>query len=162
TKGVHFVAANPGLTVAFLLLHPTDGRVFFAIPLLEDPERPGQKSKLLVGTTDTPTDEPPGQLNVTAAEVAYLLDGYNHYFDPPLTAAEVLGTFSGLRPLIRSRPNDPSAKTRDFRVFRAPSGLLSVAGGKYTTYRHMAEVITDRVCRRLCLRRRCRTRDLPL
>jgi glycerol-3-phosphate dehydrogenase len=77
-------------------------------------------------------------------------------------AGKVLGAFVGLRPLIRARPGEPSALTREFRVFESPSGLLSVAGGKYTTYRHMAEVITDAVADRLGRRRRCRTRHVPL
>src|SRR5262245_15003903 len=66
------------------------------------------------------------------------------------------------RPLIRSRPGDPSALTREFRVWSSPSGLLSVAGGKYTTYRRMAEVITDEVARRLGQPRRCLTPRFPL
>jgi glycerol-3-phosphate dehydrogenase len=153
TKGVHLVAAGRGLTAAFLLLHPADGRVFFVIPWL---------GKTLLGTTDTACDDPPDKIAVTAADIEYLLAGHNHYFAPPLAAADVLGRFVGLRPLIRSRPGDPSAMTREFRVSLGPAGLLTVSGGKYTTYRHMAEVITDAVVRRLGLRRRCRTRDLRL
>lgn len=162
TKGVHLITANRGFDTAFLLLHPADGRVFFVIPWIDDPRLPGRKSKLLIGTTDTMADEQPGELSVAAADITYLLAGYNHYFDPPLHTEDILGTFAGLRPLIRSRPNRPSAKTRDFRLFRSPAGLLSVAGGKYTTYRYMAEVITDRVCRRLRRARRCRTREFPI
>src|SRR5262249_52455111 len=81
----------------------------------------------------------------------------NPYFSPSLEESAVLGTFVGLRPLIRNRSGDPSSLSREFRLFTSPSGLLSVAGGKYTTYRHMAEVITDVVVGRLGLRRRCRT-----
>src|SRR5262249_49935166 len=68
----------------------------------------------------------------------------------------------GLRPLARARPGDPSALSREFHVFSSPSGLLSVVGGKYTTYRHMAEVITDHVARRLGRNERCRTRNFRL
>src|SRR5207245_1582004 len=101
--------------------------------------------KTLVGTTDTEADAPPDDLTTTPDDVAYLLEGHNHYFAPPLSATDVLGHFAGLRPLLRARPADPSARSREFRLFTSPSGLLSVAGGKYTTYRHMAEVITDTV-----------------
>jgi glycerol-3-phosphate dehydrogenase len=153
TKGVHLVAPDRGLRNAFLLLHPRDGRVFFVIPWL---------GKTLVGTTDTECDDSPDAVRVTAADVTYVLEGHNHYFDPPLQAADLLGSFVGLRPLLRARPHEPSARSREFQVVASPSGLLTVAGGKYTTFRHMAEVITDTIVRRLGLRRHCRTRDFRL
>ncbi len=89
TKGVHLIAADRGLSAAFLLLHPADGRVFFVIPWLH---------KTLLGTTDTACDDSPDDLRVTPADGAYLLDGFNHYFAPPLSGADVLGSFAGLRP----------------------------------------------------------------
>jgi glycerol-3-phosphate dehydrogenase len=148
TKGVHLLAPDRGLRSAFLLLHPDDGRVLFVIPWL---------GKTLIGTTDTNCDEPPESLGVTAAEVDYLLRAHNHYFAPPLTPGDVLGSFAGLRPLLRSRPAEPSSLSREWRLFWSPSGLLTAAGGKYTTYRHMAQVITDAVTERLGRRARCRT-----
>ncbi len=153
TKGVHLVAPDRGLSAAFLLLHPRDGRVLFVIPWL---------GKTLIGTTDEVTPEGPDDLSVRPEEVAYLLEAHNHYFTPPLEEGDVLSSFAGLRPLIRARPGEPSARTREFRVFAGPSGLLSVAGGKYTTYRHMAEVITDAVAARLGSRRRSQTQSYPL
>jgi glycerol-3-phosphate dehydrogenase len=153
TKGVHVLAPDRGLKAAFLLLHPADGRVFFVIPWL---------GKTLLGTTDTVCDDPPDQLSVTAADVSYLLEGHNFYFSPPLSESDLVGRFVGLRPLIRTRPGQPSDLSREFQVTLGPTGLLTVAGGKYTTFRHMAEVITDAVVRRLGLRARCRTRDLRL
>jgi glycerol-3-phosphate dehydrogenase len=149
TKGVHLVVPDRGLRSAFILLHPRDGRVFFVIPWL---------GKTLIGTTDTEEDTAPDDLTVTQADIEYLQEGHNHHLRPTLTAGDILGHFVGLRPLLRSRPAEPSSVSREFRVFWSPSGLLSVAGGKYTTYRHMAEVVTDAVVRRLGLRRRCRTR----
>jgi len=74
----------------------------------------------------------------------------------------VLGSFAGLRPLIRARSGEPSDLSREFQIHTSPSGLLAVAGGKYTTYRHMAEIITNAVVRRLGLSRRCRTRSFRL
>jgi glycerol-3-phosphate dehydrogenase len=153
TKGVHLIAAERGLPAAFLLLHPADGRVFFVIPWLY---------KTLLGTTDTACDDSPDELAVTPAEVEYLLAGFNYYFTPPLSADDVLSSFAGLRPLIRARSGEPSDLSREFQIHTSPSGLLTVAGGKYTTYRHMAEVITDTVVRRLGLSRRCRTRSFRL
>jgi glycerol-3-phosphate dehydrogenase len=153
TKGVHLVAPGRGLKAAFLLLHPADGRVFFVVPWM---------NKTLLGTTDTTFDEVPDRVTVTPEDVAYLLEGHNHYFSPSLGERDLVGTFVGLRPLIRARPGAPSELSREFQVTAGPSGLLTVAGGKYTTYRHMAEVITDEVVRRLGLHRRCLTRDLRL
>jgi glycerol-3-phosphate dehydrogenase len=153
TKGVHLLAPCRGLTAAFLLLHPADGRVFFVIPWL---------GKTLIGTTDTLCDETSGALTVTEADIAYLLEAFNHYFVPGLKANEVLGSFAGLRPLIRERSGEPSALSREFRISRSGNGLLSVAGGKYTTYRHMAEVVTDAVVARLGGHRTCRTRHVRL
>jgi glycerol-3-phosphate dehydrogenase len=152
TKGVHLVAPGRGLTAAFLLLHPADGRVFFAMPWL---------GKTLIGTTDTDWARGPDDVGAEAADVAYLLAGHNHHFDPPVAADELLGVFAGLRPLLRTT-GDPSSRSREYRIVEGPGGLLTVAGGKYTTYRAMAETITDQVVRRLGLRRRCRTRDFRL
>jgi glycerol-3-phosphate dehydrogenase len=153
TKGVHLIVPKRNLPAALLLLHPADGRVFFVIPWMQ---------KTLIGTTDTVTDEGPDALTVIPAEIDYLLAGFNHYFMPPLQPADVLGTFAGLRPLMRSRPGDPSSLSREYRIDESPSGLISVAGGKYTTYRRMAEVITDAVARRLGRRGPCQTQTFPL
>jgi glycerol-3-phosphate dehydrogenase len=153
TKGVHLVAPDRGLKSAFLLLHPADGRVFFVLPW---------QGKTLIGATDTMYDDSPDSLTVTAEDRAYLLAGLNHFFTPPLQEADVLNSFVGLRPLIRSKPGEPSSLTREFRLFASPCRLLSVAGGKYTTYRAMAETTTDTIAERLGRRRRSRTRTCLL
>src|SRR5262249_26048913 len=116
TKGVHLLVPDRDLPAAFLLLHPADGRVLFVIPWM---------GKTLIGTTDTHSEVGPDGLTVTPEEIMYLLEAHNHYFNPPLGPADVLGSFVGLRPLIRSRPKEPSSRSREFRVFAAPSGLIS-------------------------------------
>ncbi len=153
TKGVHVLAPGRGLTAAFLLLHPAAGRVFFVIPWL---------GKTLIGTTDTVCDDAPDRIRAAPADIDYLLQGHNHYFNPPLSPSDLLSSFVGLRPLVRTRPGEPSALSREFALSASPSGLLSVSGGKYTTYRRMAEVAIDAVVRRLGLRRRCRTRAISV
>lgn len=153
TKGVHLVAPGRQLPAGFLLLHPRDGRVFFILPWL---------GKTLLGTTDTDCSETPDALTISEQDVAYLLEGHNHYFSPGLKAADLVGQFVGVRPLLRARAGDPSSVSREYRLEWSSSGLLTVAGGKYTTYRHMAEVVVDAVLGRLGLRRHCRTRNLPL
>jgi glycerol-3-phosphate dehydrogenase len=162
TKGVHIIIGGTPFAdggeplsreTAFTLLHPADGRVFFVLPWM---------GHTLVGTTDTFATEPADRLSVTGEEEQYLLDGYNHYFGPPLNRGDVRGRFAGLRPLLRSDPKEPSARSREFRLIEGPNGLLSAAGGKWTTYRSMAEGITDRVCARLGVRAKSRTDRIPL
>jgi glycerol-3-phosphate dehydrogenase len=159
TKGVHIITAGIGLSSALLLLHPRDGRVFFIIPW----PRPGLRhTKTLIGTTDTLCDDSPDALTVTDEDIDYLLEGYSHYLTPPPSQNAVLASFVGLRPLIRARAGEPSSLSREFRLFWSPSGMLSVAGGKYTTYRHMAEIATDAVAKRLGCKKPCCTRRLLL
>ncbi len=153
TKGVHVIVRNLGHRQAFTLLHPRDGRVFFVIPWL---------GKTLIGTTDTFPDAGPDALRVLPEEIDYLLEGYHRYFDPHLSTPEVMGAFAGLRPLLRSRPGEPSALSREFRLVTSQSGLVTALGGKYTTFRRMAETIVDQISRRLGKATRCRTRSLQL
>jgi glycerol-3-phosphate dehydrogenase len=157
TKGVHLILADQGFANAFLFLHPTDGRVFFVIPWL---------GKTLIGTTDTECDTSPDTLTVTDDDISYLLRGYNHHFASSLQPTHILGQFVGVRPLARSQPNEPSARSREWRLVTGKSGMLTVVGGKYTTYRHMAEKITDAVMQRLgrqvfCATRTCRLDGTP-
>src|SRR5262249_29051720 len=126
TKGVHLIVPDRRLPAAFLLLHPADGRVFFVLPF---------QNKTMLGTTDTVWENSHDKPSVTPEDVEYLLSGYNHYFASPLSPANVLSSFAGLRPLIRARPGKPSDLSREFQLHTSPSGLLTAAGGKYTTYR---------------------------
>jgi glycerol-3-phosphate dehydrogenase len=162
TKGVHIILAGTPFAdggeprsrnTAFTLLHPADGRVFFVLPWM---------GHTLLGTTDTFCDESADALTVSADEEQYLLDGYNQYFAPAFDRTAIRGRFAGLRPLLRSDANDPSARSREFRIIEDANGLMSLAGGKYTTYRQMAETITDRICERLANHQRCRTADIAL
>jgi glycerol-3-phosphate dehydrogenase len=136
TKGVHIVLPGTGLSMGLLLSHPQDGRVLFVIPWM---------NRTLVGTTDTFFEDRPDAVRPEVEDVAYLLSAYNHYFSPSRTVSEVLASLAGLRPLVRARTAKPSAVSREFSVFRSESGLWSIAGGKYTTYRRMAEYLVDQV-----------------
>jgi len=148
TKGVHLIVAHQGIDAGLLLLHPLDGRVFFVLPWL---------GKTLIGTTDTFESNAADRLEVTDGDAEYLLRGFNAYRNQPLGASDVLGRFAGVRPLLRGNEGKASARSREFGIFHSPSGLISVAGGKYTTYRSMAEDVTDEVMRRVGRRARCRT-----
>ncbi|MXO74292.1 glycerol-3-phosphate dehydrogenase [Altererythrobacter aerius] len=134
-KGSHIVLPRlyPGAH-AFLLQNP-DGRVVFAIPWLD--------RFTLVGTTDEPWHGPPGEPAISAAETDYLLATVTRNFARPVTAQDIAWTYSGIRPLYDDRAANASAVTRDYVLDldadggRAP--LLSVFGGKITTYRKLAE-----------------------
>lgn len=153
TKGVHLIAPHRHLRTAYLLLHPRDGRVFFIIPW---------QGKTLIGTTDTFAESAADSVMIQPEDIAYMLEGFNHYYHPGLRPEDVMGAFAGLRPLLRDRPGAPSARSREFRIVASPGGLVTVVGGKYTTYRQMAETIVDYLGPRLGHSGRCRTRTLPL
>jgi glycerol-3-phosphate dehydrogenase len=138
SKGVHILLPLIGdVTSALLIPKTEDGRVIFAIPWL---------GRLLVGTTDE--EVAPGlDLAVTREEVEYLLRHLNRYSTLQYTVNDVVSAFSGVRPLVRSTH---SRKTK--KLIRAhevevdgSSGLVSILGGKWTTYRAMAEDAIDAV-----------------
>lgn len=115
----------------------TDGRIIFAIPYEQD--------FTLIGTTDVDHDGPPGAAHITDAERDYLLAFASRYFATPVTAADVVWTYSGVRPLYDDGASSAAAATRDY-VLQLDEGddaggapLLNVFGGKITTYRRLAE-----------------------
>lgn len=121
-----------------------DGRIFFAIPY--------QRDFTLIGTTDR--DQQPGDpIAASEEEIAYLCEGASRYFAKPVTPADVVWTYSGVRPLIDDGSGKPEAATRGYRLELSEPGegapLLSVYGGKITTYRHLAEEAVDLLAGRL-------------
>ena len=121
-----------------------DGRIFFAIPY--------QRDFTLIGTTDR--DQEPGDpIEASAEEIAYLCEGASRYFAHAITPADVVWTYSGVRPLIDDGSGRPEAATRGYRLELSDPGegapLLSVYGGKITTYRHLAEEAVDLMAARL-------------
>jgi glycerol-3-phosphate dehydrogenase len=143
TKGVHVIVPREriGHRVAVVLSALADGRVMFVIPW-------GAHS--LVGTTDTDhvggPDTPP---TVERADVDYLLETVNHYFPAArLGTADVVSAFAGLRPLVAPPAvvaASPSAVSREEDIFVSDAGLITIAGGKLTTYRLIAGAVVDRV-----------------
>ncbi|MFG6178103.1 glycerol-3-phosphate dehydrogenase [Halomonas sp. THAF12] len=134
-KGSHIVLPKRYATANSYLLQNDDKRVIFVNPYEGD--------KLLVGTTDIVYEGDPDRVAIDQGEVDYLLGVVNRYFATPYTRDDVLTSFSGIRPLFDDAQDNPSAVTRDY-VFdvsddagKAP--LLSVFGGKITTYRKLAE-----------------------
>src|SRR4029450_11419794 len=93
-----------------------------------------------IGTTDTDYDGEVDDPQCTPEDVAYLLDAINHAIREPLGENDVLGTWAGLRPLVRDpRNRPPPPRAPRHRVLTSPGGMVTVTGGKFTTYREMAE-----------------------
>ena len=121
-----------------------DGRIFFAIPY--------ERDFTLIGTTDR-DQEPGAPIRASDEEIAYLCEGASRYFNAAITPADVVWTYSGVRPLIDDGSGRPEAATRGYRLDLSEAGegapLLSVYGGKITTYRHLAEEAVDLIAARL-------------
>jgi glycerol-3-phosphate dehydrogenase len=118
----------------------------------------------LVGTTDTPWAGDKSQPVAEAADVDYLLDNLNAYLERKVSRADVLGTFAGLRPLLKSvgEVDSTSALSRDHAVIDGPPGLTTIVGGKYTTYRRMAADAVDAALRPLGVTTASSSATLPL
>jgi glycerol-3-phosphate dehydrogenase len=156
SKGVHVLfPLDPDWQKHALLVPKTeDGRVVFAIPYL---------GRLMVGTTDDAAPPDPDPL-VTRGEVDYLLEQVNPYLAKPLAAADMVSAFAGIRPLIARSGSATKRLVRDDEIeVDARSSLISILGGKWTTYRLMAERTIDRVQQQLGLAvGGCRTHEYRL
>ncbi len=141
-KGSHIVTKKFWHGDNAYLVQNHDKRVIFINPYEND--------HALIGTTDIPHDGTADNVQADTSEVQYLLDCVNQYFSKPLTTEDVLHTFSGVRPLYDDNAANPSAVTRDyvFDVNESNAGdapLLSIFGGKITTYRKLAEHALDKL-----------------
>ena len=147
SKGVHISVARDrvGNRDALTLISPIDGRVMFCLPA-------GQQA--IIGTTDTWTDESPETVHAFTADVDYLMRSANAYFpNARLTSADVVSAWAGIRPLATAAAKSPTAVSREHSIVTDESGVITVTGGKLTTYRSMAAEIVDLVQRSLGLRR---------
>src|SRR5204862_1841435 len=108
----------------------SDGRVMFAIPW---------HGHALVGTTDFAVPDAPLEPVPMAREIDFILETAGRYLQKPPTRADVLSTFAGIRPLVRASGKNTAALSRDHTIRVDASGLLTITGGKWTTYRNMAE-----------------------
>ncbi|HYL56836.1 MAG TPA: glycerol-3-phosphate dehydrogenase/oxidase [Gemmatimonadales bacterium] len=146
TKGAHVAVPRQrlGNTHGITLTSPIDGRVMFVLPW-ED----AQQS--YIGTTDTDEDVSPDDVRATAEDVVYLLRSANAFFPQArLSPQDVVTTWAGLRALLRPDGHlAPSQVSREHRIIESASGLLTIAGGKLTTHRAMAQELVDRVAARL-------------
>jgi glycerol-3-phosphate dehydrogenase len=159
SKGVHVVVphARLPLTDASVLLPSMQGdrRSMFAIDW-------GRQT--ILGTTDTAYDGPLDQPSPTAADLEYVLAAANAVFGQDLTADDVVGAWAGVRPLLRSADATEAMSdlSRRHVLFDRPDGLLTITGGKLTTYRRMAKDVVDRIVEIDGVRARCVTDEIPL
>jgi glycerol-3-phosphate dehydrogenase len=163
SQGVHLVVDRsfwPG-THALLVPRTADGRVLFAVPWL---------GKTVLGTTDTPRDAVQVEPTPLPEEVEFILGEAARYLARPPVAADVRSVWVGMRPLVRptdddgADPQDTKALSREHTIIVARSGLVTVTGGKWTTYRAMAEDVLERAMARGLLPARAAgvTERLPL
>ncbi len=137
SQGIHIVLDKsflPGDS-AIMIPETDDGRVLFAIPWHD---------RVIVGTTDTPVDEAVLEPVPLPSEIEFLLSHAARYLLKDPSSADVLSVFAGLRPLVASgNVTDTATLSRDHTIHISPSGLVTITGGKWTTYRKMAEDTVD-------------------
>ncbi|AVV57648.1 glycerol-3-phosphate dehydrogenase/oxidase [Paenibacillus glucanolyticus] len=142
TKGVHLVIDQSKFPLRQAVYFDTpDGRMVFAIP---------RDGKTYVGTTDTVYKANPVRPLITVEDRDYILKAIHYMFpDVKLSAADVESGWAGVRPLILEEGKSPSEISRKDEIWESPSGLITIAGGKLTGYRKMADTVVDLVAKRI-------------
>jgi glycerol-3-phosphate dehydrogenase len=159
SQGIHLVLDGSFLAgnSAIMVPHTSDGRVLFAIPW---------HGHTVVGTTDTPIAEPSYEPLPLEQEIAFILDTAAQFLSRPPTRADILSVYVGIRPLVKVHEDGSqktSALSRDHTIHIDGAGLLTIVGGKWTTYRHMAEdCVNHAITLGVLPDTPCVTRDLRL
>lgn len=156
SQGSHFVLPGSFLnsTTALMVPKTEDGRVLFAIPW---------HGSTLVGTTDEPVDAASAEPRAMDVERRFLLQHIERYFGRRPAPGEILSVWSGLRPLVRGSGGSTAQLSRDHSILVSPSGVVTVVGGKWTTYRRMGEDTINRAADVASLAKApSRTADLKL
>lgn len=157
SQGIHLVVEKHFFKgIAGLMVPKTDdGRVLFAIPW---------HNKLLLGTTDTPVENIVTEPRALKTEIDFVISHFNRYSSSAIGYRDVLAVFAGLRPLAKSSNTKKTAvMPRDHHVAVLPSGLVHVTGGKWTTYRSMAEHAVNKAIQYAGLQwKQCKTKNLQV
>jgi glycerol-3-phosphate dehydrogenase len=156
SRGTHVVLARDALPLAAAAIVPAgSGRAIFALPWL---------GSTLVGTTDNEYDaDDLDHVRPADEDVAYLLDAVNAFFGTELGRADAVGAYAGVRPLIAT--GDPKKSvdiSRKAELYETSSGMITITGGKLTTWRRMAKLAVDRLVEREARVAPCRTHEIPL
>lgn len=138
SQGIHLVVHQKflGGRDAIMIPKTKDGRVLFAIPWL---------GRVVLGTTDTPVTHASLEPRPQEQEIEYLIQHFAEYLDPAPRRDDVLSLFAGLRPLVKPKHEAGSTAkiSREHRIIQSQGGLISILGGKWTTFRKMAEDVVD-------------------
>jgi glycerol-3-phosphate dehydrogenase len=157
SKGAHIAVPRDrvGNRHALTLLSPRDGRVLFALP---------GGSHAIIGTTETYTTSSPDSVRPSNDDVRYLIESANAFFPrAALTTNDVVSAWAGIRPLLANAGDSPGAATREHSITTDANGVISITGGKLTTYRVMARDVVDDVVARLKRRESdVRSKSTPL
>jgi glycerol-3-phosphate dehydrogenase len=156
SRGSHLVFSKAVFRGSDALLVPktSDGRVLFAVPW---------QGHVVVGTTDIPVATAELDVSPTREEVDFIVKEVNAYLERPVTRANALAAFSGLRPLVGAKAVTTAELSREHLIEVAKSGVVTITGGKWTTYRKMAQDTVDAFTESAGLPvAPCRTADLPL
>ena len=159
SQGIHLVFERSFLRADAAIMVPrtSDGRVLFAIPWHDH---------TVVGTTDTPIDEASYEPLPFEEEIEFILDTAAQFLSRPPTRADILSVYVGIRPLVKAQEDSPqktSALSRDHTIHIDSAGLITIVGGKWTTYRHMAEdCVNHAITLGTLPDTECVTRDLHL
>jgi glycerol-3-phosphate dehydrogenase len=157
SQGIHLVVNKSFFKGNHALMIPStsDGRVLFALPW---------HGHLLVGTTDTPMEHHSLEPVALESEISFVLKNLSVYLDRKLTRKDVLSVFAGLRPLVTpSKEKGTKEISRDHKLMTSTSQLITITGGKWTTYRRMAEDTINEAIKIGALEdRKCRTTNLKI
>ncbi|HEY4811122.1 MAG TPA: glycerol-3-phosphate dehydrogenase/oxidase [Solirubrobacteraceae bacterium] len=155
SRGTHITIKHEDLPLVGGAIVPAGaGRSIFALPWL---------GHTLVGTTDNDYEGPLEHIRPSPDDIAYLLEAVNEFFGTALEASELTGAFAGVRPLIST--GDPKKSvdiSRKAELYETSSGMLTITGGKLTTWRRMAKMTVDRLVERDARDAPCRTQEIPL
>ncbi|HEY7631407.1 MAG TPA: glycerol-3-phosphate dehydrogenase/oxidase [Thermoleophilaceae bacterium] len=155
SRGTHITLAHDDLPLNAGAIVPAGGnRTIFALPWL---------GRTLIGTTDNDYDGSLEHIAPDPDDVEYLLDACNSFFGTSLGAGDLTGAYAGVRPLIST--GDPKKSvdiSRKAELYETSSGMLTITGGKLTTWRRMAKMTVDRIVERESRDAECRTHEIPL
>ncbi|HKP88588.1 MAG TPA: glycerol-3-phosphate dehydrogenase/oxidase [Thermoleophilaceae bacterium] len=155
SRGTHITLPYDKLPLAAGAIVPVgDGRTIFTLPWL---------GRTLVGTTDNDYEGPLEHIPPDGGDVEYLLDACNRFFEVSLGPSDLTGAYAGVRPLISTGDTKKSVDiSRKAELFETSSGLVTITGGKLTTWRRMAKMAVDRIVEREGREAPCRTHEIPL
>ena len=155
SRGTHLTLAREALDVRAGVIVPAgEGRTAFALPWL---------GRTLIGTTDNDYEGELEHVPPSMADVEYLLDAVNGFFGTALSPSDLTGAYAGVRPLISTADAKKSVDiSRRAELYETSSGLVTITGGKLTTWRRMAKMAVDRITEREGREAPCRTHEIPL